>query len=222
MDKLFLIHYGEIGLKGENREFFERKLQAGLQRALAPWPGVSVERKHGRLYVSGLPEPEQARARLQRVFGVVAVSPALRLPLDLQAIREGAKALMVEAVGGAGPVTFKVHARRVNKGFTPDSMELQRLLGADLLREIPSLQVDVHQPRLTLRVEIREHAYLYCHSYPGPGGLPLGSSGKGVLLLSGGIDSPVAGWMAMRRGLEIECLHFHTPPFTGPRAVDKV
>jgi len=224
MEKLFLIHYGEIGLKGENREFFERKLQAGLQRALASWPGVSVERRHGRLYILHLPDPERALNRLKRVFGVVAISPALRVPLDLDAIRQAARQLMTEAVGEVStlPLTFKVQARRANKGFQPDSMELQRLLGADLLANVPGLKVDVREPAVTLEVEIRENAYLYSRSVPGPGGLPLGSSGKALLLLSGGIDSPVAGWMAMRRGLEVECVHFYTPPFTGPRSVEKV
>lgn len=236
MDRLFLIHYGEIGLKGENREFFERKLQAGLQRAVASWPGASVERRHGRLYVMNTPDPEQALSRLQRVFGVVAVSPAVRAPLDLEQIRAAARQLVSEAAAAAAtgatahataegtvrPLTFKVKARRTNKGFQPDSMGLQRLLGADLLASVPGLKVDVHEPALTLQVEIRENAYLYCRSVPGPGGLPLGSSGKALLLLSGGIDSPVAGWMAMRRGLEVECVHFYTPPFTGPRSVEKV
>jgi len=224
VDRLFLIHYGEIGLKGENREFFERKLQAGLQRALAPWKGVSVERRHGRLYILNAPDPDAALRRLQRVFGVVAVSPAVRVPLDLEAIQEAATRLLEEARADAPavPLTFKVKARRTNKAFHPDSMELGRVLGAHLLRTVPDLRVDVHDPAVTLEVEIRENAYLYYRSVPGPGGLPLGASGKALLLLSGGIDSPVAGWMAMRRGLEIECVHFYTPPFTGPRSVEKV
>lgn len=224
VDRLLLIHYGEIGLKGENREFFERKLQAGLQRALAPWPGVSVERRHGRLYILNPPDPGAALKRLERVFGVVAISPAVRVPLDLEAIAEAARHLMQDAAASASalPLTFKVKARRANKGFRPDSMELQRLLGADLLRTVPGLKVDVHEPEVILEVEIRENAYLYGRSIAGPGGLPLGASGKALLLLSGGIDSPVAGWMGMRRGLEMECVHFYTPPFTGPRSVEKV
>ncbi len=234
MRRLVLLRYGEIGLKGKNRPEFERRLLEQARRALRGLEGVHVERLHGRLLVSGLSDDVSQRVmeRLGRVFGIVSFSPVWEVPLDLAAIQEASAAAVREALARprpgfpagaeAPPVTFKVDARRANKAFPHDSLELNRLVGAHVLRAVPGLKVDVHRPEITLSLEVRDFAYIYTVTLPGPGGLPVGTSGRAHLLLSGGIDSPVAGWMAMKRGLELEAVHFHSPPFTSERARDKV
>ncbi len=229
-----LVRYGEIGLKGANRPAFERVLLKRVQRALAGLDEVRVDRRHGRLIVrlaaaAGRPgEPdgdgtlaEEVCQRLARVFGVVSASPAAETGLDLAEIEAAAAEALRSAAGGR-PATFKVEARRANKGFPLDSQALARHLGAHLLRAVPGVTVDVHRPQVTVSVEVREAAYVYTRTVAGPGGLPVGSSGRAVLLLSGGIDSPVAGWMAMKRGLELAAAHFHSPPFTSERSRQKV
>lgn len=235
--RLILVRYGEIGLKGKNRPDFERRLLQRVRQALRGLPGLEATRLHGRILVGGRAGDaadralEEAMERLGRVFGIVSFSPAWEVPLDMEAIAEAAaQAVRVAAErlrpglppgAGAGP-TFKVDARRANKAFPLDSLEINRLVGAHVLRSVPGLKVDVHRPDLTLAVEVRDSAYIYTESIPGPGGLPVGTSGLAHLLLSGGIDSPVAGWMAMKRGLELEAVHFHSPPFTSERARAKV
>ncbi len=251
-ERLILVRFGEIALKGGNRPAFEKRLAARIRQAVAPL-GARVAAAYGRFLVRGGGDPAEALRRLARVFGIVSMSPALVAPLDLESIREAALLALREALAagpggravrpaspgiihpaspgivhpaspGAGPAaTFKVESRRANKGFPLDSMALNQALGAHLLEHQPGLRVDVHRPDVTVHVEVRdEAAYVYTAVLPGPGGLPAGSGGRAALLLSGGIDSPVAAWMAMKRGLELEAVHFHSPPFTGARAVDKV
>lgn len=162
--------------------------------------------------------------KLARVPGVVAVSPAVRVENDLSEIKEAAVAVSHEAASKkAPPVTFKVDARRPDKTFPVTSPELNRALGDEILRRCPELSVDVHRPAFTLKVEVRDTGtYLYWDEVQGPGGLPLGTSGRGILLLSGGIDSPVAGYMAMKRGVSVDALHFWSYPITSERSRDKV
>lgn len=224
-----MIRYGEIALKGGNRPAFERQLLHQVERVLRAMPGVRAWRGEGRILVEGGDDMTAARERLARVFGVVSLSPALRVPLAWEAVEEAACRLMEEwlAMGAGAPAsgapTFKVEARRAYKAFPYDSPEINRRLGAALLNRFPVLKVDVHQPQVTVQVEVRsEGAYVFAAVLPGPGGLPVGSAGRGHLLLSGGIDSPVAGWLAMKRGVALECVHFHSPPFTSERAFDKV
>jgi thiamine biosynthesis protein ThiI len=225
---VLLIKFGEIGLKGGNRRFFERLLIDRLKGALADLPGGVpwIQRVSGRflLDLSAIP-PAEAIRRLSRVFGVVELSPALQVEADLdalatacaEALREALHEFPVDRV-----VRFRVAARRADKRFPVNSMELNQVLGAHLLRSEPRLKVDLHCPEIVVEVEVREEgAYAYARSYRGPGGLPVGSSGKAVLLLSGGIDSPVAGWMSLKRGLELEAVHFHSFPFTSERAQEK-
>lgn len=227
--RVILVRYGEISLKGGNRRSFEDLLLARVRRALAPFPGAAGERRHGRLLVTAREQdwPGVTRA-LGRVFGVVSFSPALEVARDFEEIQAAALVVLDEAVRdrpGAGPaasVSFKVDSRRAEKSFPHTSPEISRLLGAYLLASRAGLRVDVHHPDVTVNVEVRERAYVFSESVPGPGGLPVGSAGKVHLLLSGGIDSPVAGWMAMKRGAALEAVHFHSPPFTGDRSREKV
>lgn len=224
---VILVRYGEIGLKGENRPAFENLLVRRVREALRGLAGLAVTKRPGRLLVSvgeGAPGAwvvDAAGDRLARVFGIVSFSPAAETGLDPAEIEAAAVEALRRAAGG-GEATFKVEARRANKAFPMDSPTLARHLGGRLLQAVPGLRVDVHQPRITVNVEVRDHAYVFTRVLPGPGGLPVGASGRAALLLSGGIDSPVAGWMAMKRGLELDAVHFHSPPFTSERSREKV
>ncbi len=220
---LYLIRYGEIALKGKNRYFFENTLLKNIKRALGDLE-VKVTREHTRVYTRVIhPEDaEEVRKRLQKVIGVVSLSPVRTAPLSLEEIQKRALQLIKEEVAGHH-FTFKVETRRPNKNFPHTSPEINREVGAFILKNTEGASVDVHNPGTELFVEIREkEAYLYLDSYAGPGGLPVGVSGKGLLLLSGGIDSPVAGWLTMKRGLEIDAVHYHSYPFTSERAKEKV
>ena len=223
MEQLLLVRYGEIGLKGRNRHVFEERLADNMRAALGDVVGAKVSREYGRVFVR-LPDEaalEEATARLQRVFGIVAVNPALRVPLELEAIQQAAAALV--RADGDPRRTFRVSARRAYKQFPHTSQELNQLVGAYVLRSVPNLSARMTEPDVTVTVEVREHAaYVYVDQVDGPGGLPVGASSRALLLLSGGIDSPVAGWMAMKRGIKVHALHFHSPPFTSERAKEKV
>lgn len=224
----YLIRYGEIGLKGKNRPQFERRLMDNIKRALNKVGPARVERVYGRLVVESEAESGRVLDRLSKVFGIVGISPVIRLPLDEEAICAGALEALRDAAGrlqppAGAPLTFKVEARRSNKAFPRTSPELNGLVGGYLLKNFPGLKVDVHHPLIRVGVEIREkNAFVYSNEVPGAGGLPVGATGKGLLLISGGIDSPVAGWMAMKRGIEIEAAHFYSFPFTGEKSLEKV
>ena len=217
-----LIRLGEITVKGRNRNRFETEMLKQVQHALRAFPGLTFIRTYGRLYIALGNEPyEQVADRLKDVFGISSFSPVKRVEPELQAIREGALAVMRSHP--PRKMTFKVKVSRRWKGFPHDTMAMNHLVGAHVLRNMPNITVDVRQPDIELNVEIQEqHAYIYCEVVPGAGGFPYGSNGKAVALLSGGIDSPVAVWMAMRKGLEIEAIHFHSYPFTSKEAQDKV
>lgn len=224
---VLLIRYGEIGLKGKNRPQFEAALAKQLRNALRPWPQLNVERHHGRFTVA-IPDefPEDKDVELldavRSVFGIVSVSPAFRFPPVVESLQCVALAAYRSALMSPdAPSSFKVDSRRSNKSFVWNSMEINRRLGAYLLKEGPPLPVDVRNPDLTVSVEVADEIYVYVDVLRGPGGLPVGSSGRAALLLSGGIDSPVAGWLAMKRGLEIDCIHFHSFPYTSERARQK-
>jgi thiamine biosynthesis protein ThiI len=216
-----LIRYGEIALKGKNRRFFEDFLLQNLKQTVRG-SAAQIVRLRGR-FLAIAPEKERDKiiSRLSRVFGVVSLSAVQPAALELPAIQAAAAAL-VQDLAPEAPLTFKVEARRSNKSFPLTSPEINRLVGAYILEMIPHLRVDVHNPALRLSIEIgQEEAFLYHDRHSGPGGLPVGVTGKGLLLLSGGIDSPVAGWMAMKRGLAVEAVHFHSFPFTGRRSQEK-
>ena len=221
--EVLLVRWGEIFLKGDNRGFFERALVDRVQRAVAALPGARVERTHGRLVVwPGDGGARRAVRALERVFGVVSVSPARVVARELDAIYAAAvEVARAEAPKHARP-TFKVESRRSDKRFPTGSMEVSRLVGAAVVGAL-ALPVDVHAPAFTIGVEIGyDHAFVFAEIVPGPGGLPVGVTGRVELLLSGGIDSPVAGWLMMKRGCALGATYFHSFPYTGEKTQDKV
>ena len=186
-------------------------------------PGSSVYESWHRIYVECRDADAAAAAEvLRQTFGLVSYCEAVRAPKEMPAISDAAASLAASFAAAGLGTRFKVEVRRAGKGFPLNSYQVACELGDRILRDVPGLRVDVHEPDWVLAVEIREGAYLYGPESPGPGGLPVGCSGKGVLLLSGGIDSPVAGWMMAKRGLGIEAVYFHTPPFTSAEAKEKV
>lgn len=225
MFKAFLIKYGEIGIKGKNRHLFEDALMKQIRHALRPVEGeFKVRKEQGRIFVDAesLFDFEEVIEALQRVFGIVGICPMI------QTEDKGFDALGITvtdylgSVYGEKEMTFKVNARRARKNYPMTSMELNCDLGGRILEAFPNFRVDVHQPEVLLNVEIREKIYIYSQVIPGPGGMPVGTNGKAMLLLSGGIDSPVAGYMIAKRGVKLDAVYFHAPPYTSERAKQKV
>lgn len=212
--KLYLLKYGEITLKGKNRHFFERKLLNNIKQALKGLH-YEIEFYPGRIYVRS---DEEVLKPLKQVLGLVGICEADVAELSMDALKEKA----VEVMKDLPVKTFKVVTKRTNKKFPMQSPEISSELGAHLLKSLNHLQVDVHEPDLYLEVEIREEIYLYTHCEKGLGGLPYGSAGKSVHLMSGGIDSPVAFFQMARRGVTVVPLHFHSMPLTSQRSLEKV
>ncbi len=218
MRKLLLVRFGEIHLKGLNRPYFLKKLVAHIRRAV---DGLADEvwLSDSRVFV-GAAEGDLAECarRVTRVFGVHSVSPAVEMDKEnFDAICEVAVALMRPFSG-----SFKVAARRSDKRYPMTSPQINGALGGYVLNQLPQLMVDVHAPQHQLDIEIRENAYLYVERIPAVGGMPLGTNGKACLMLSGGIDSPVAGFMVAKRGVDLCCVHYHSFPYTSERARQKV
>ena len=217
MDNLLLIRYGEIYLKGLNRPYFLRALLARVKEAVRPLGG-QVWLKDARLFVQGVSDMDACIQRVTKVFGVHSVCPAVRLPkADFEQVCAQAAEMMRGMTG-----TFKVDARRSDKRYPLDSPEINAKMGGYILRNVPGLKVDVHHPDHVMNVEIRDQAYLYVKVIPAAGGMPVGTGGKAALLLSGGIDSPVAGYMIAKRGVELCAVHFYSFPYTSERAKEKV
>ncbi|RBP46630.1 tRNA uracil 4-sulfurtransferase ThiI [Garciella nitratireducens] len=220
MEKVILVRYGEISLKGLNRSYFMNQLYRNMKAALAEYEEVHIEQIQGRYLVKCLKEDiEQVVQSLTRVFGIVSVSPAFQLENDLYKIKKMALDLIKKQ---EWIKTFKVETKRANKNFPLTSPEISKEIGAHILTHTNHLKVDVHHPDIKIYVEIRDKAYVYHEIIPGVGGLPVGSNGKAALLISGGIDSPVAGYMTAKRGVELIAVHFHSFPFTSDRAKEKV
>ena len=221
----FLIKYGEIGIKGKNRYMFEDALVRQIRYALKGVDGeFCVHKCHGRVYVdaNGEYDFEETVESLQKVFGIVGICPVVRTEVkELEELKKDVVSYVRE-VYPEGDQTFKVEARRANKRYPQNSMEINCALGEAVLEAFPGMKVDVHDPDVRLNVEIREEVYIYSRIIPGPGGMPVGTNGSAMLLLSGGIDSPVAGYMIAKRGVEIEAVYFHAPPYTSERAKEKV
>ena len=217
-----LIRYGEISTKGKNRLFFVNKLRENVQYVLQDFPGIAVRANRDRMFIHLNGNPwEPVAERLKKVFGIASFSPVLRVKKDLDAVLNEAVRIFrdLETDGK----TFKVNAKRSDKTFAYTSDEMNQRLGAHLLEHFPGLKVDVRHPDYELLVEIRKNGiFLTCEKIRGAGGLPAASAGKAMLMLSGGIDSPVAAYMAMKRGLEVEAVHFFSPPYTSERARQKV
>ncbi|ULT55966.1 tRNA 4-thiouridine(8) synthase ThiI [Neobacillus drentensis] len=217
-----LIRYGEISTKGRNRHKFVEKLRKSVKLALASFPTSKIEASRDRMYVLLNGENgTEIMEKLKHIFGIQSFSPAIKVERNVEALKDSA----LEFVRGKykDGQTFKVTPKRSDKTFELNTDGINRTIGGYLLQNIPGLRVDVKNPDLNLRIEVREDAiYLSCENIPGAGGMPIGSNGKAMLMLSGGIDSPVAGYMAMKRGLEIEAVHFFSPPYTSERAKEKV
>ena len=225
MFKAFLIKYAEIGIKGNNRYMFEDALIRQMEYVLKDVEGTfRVTKEQGRIYVQteGAFDYEETLDALKRVFGIAFICPVVICE------DEGFEKLaqdVVEYVDHVYPDkdrTFKMHVRRAKKTYPGTSMELNAELGGRILEAYPQMKVDVHDPQTLITVEIREKIYIYSESIPGPGGMPIGTNGKAMLLLSGGIDSPVAGYMIAKRGVKIDAVYFHAPPYTSERAKQKV
>lgn len=225
MFKAFLIKYGEIGIKGKNRYLFEDALVKQIRHALKEVEGeFLVHKEQGRIYVDCLSafDFEETVEALQRVFGIVGICPVVKID------DEGFDSLASDVIDYVTQVhpgnnqSFKVNARRARKNYPMTSMELNCDLGERILEAFDGMKVDVHKPEILLNVEIREKIYIYSRIIPGPGGMPVGTNGKAMLLLSGGIDSPVAGYMISKRGVKIDAVYFHAPPYTSERAKQKV
>ena len=221
----FLIKYAEIGVKGKNRYLFEDMLVRQMKYALKKCEGRFVIRKsQGRIFAEAQGEFDfdEAVERLRRVFGISGICPVVYVEDEgFGKLKERILAY-VDEVYPDKHRTFKVNARRARKDYPIESMEINALLGEAILKAYPEMSVDVHKPDIMLNVEIREKIYIYSEIIPGPGGMPVGSGGKAMLLLSGGIDSPVAGYMIAKRGVKLDAVYFHAPPYTSERAKQKV
>ncbi len=221
----FLIKYAEIGVKGRNRYLFEDALVQQIKYALKKCDGdYTVRKTDGRIYVDAVTDfdYDETVAALKRVFGISGICPMIYVE------DEGFEKLGQDVVAYIGRVypdrhrSFKVSARRARKNYPLNSMEMNAELGGLILDAYPEMHVDVHKPDILLNVEVRDKIYIYSETIPGPGGMPVGTGGKAMLLLSGGIDSPVAGWMIAKRGVKIDAVYFHAPPYTSERAKQKV
>ncbi|MCD8020235.1 MAG: tRNA 4-thiouridine(8) synthase ThiI [Clostridiales bacterium] len=224
--KSFLIKYAEIGVKGKNRYRFEDALITQMKYALAPVGEFEIRKESGRIFADALEEYDYDEAvdALRRVFGISGICPiVVEEEKDFDHIQKVVCDYVEERYEDL-TFTFKVQVRRADKRYPMKSMEVAALLGEKLLErfEPQGLHVDVHQPDVMLTVEIRDMVYIYSDEIPGPGGMPVGTGGKAMLLLSGGIDSPVAGYMISKRGVRIEATYFHAPPYTSERAKQKV
>ena len=217
MREILLVRYGEVFLKGQNRPFFLRKLVDHVKFAVRE-QGGRVWLSDGRIYVSDYADHDECILRICRVFGVHSVSPAIEMEKDdFKAVCAQAAKMMQEKTG-----TFKVLARRSDKRYPLDSPAIMREAGGYILEHVPHLSVDVNNPDHEITIEIRDHAYLSVDRAMAVSGMPMGTNGKACLLLSGGIDSPVAGFMIAKRGVELCCVHYHSFPYTSERAKEKV
>ena len=225
MYKAFLIKYAEIAIKGKNRYLFEDALVHNISYQLKNVDGTfHVRKENGRIYVEteGEYDYDETVTALQRVFGIVGICPVILVD------DEGFDRLAEEVIRHVDETypdknfTFKVNARRARKNYPMNSMEINAAIGEKLLEAFPEMKVDVHHPQVLVNIEIRPMINIYSIELPGPGGMPLGTAGKAMLLLSGGIDSPVAGYMISKRGVTIDATYFHAPPYTSERAKQKV
>lgn len=220
----FLIKYGEIAIKGKNRYMFEDALMRQIRFAMKPVGEFEVRKESGRMFVEGRGDfdYDEAVEALQKIFGIVGICPMIiEETKDIDHLRK----TVLNFIDEQYPVkdfTFKVHARRGDKQFPMNSMELNMDIGEKILEAFDGVRVDVHHPDVMVNIEVRKYIYIYSQEIKGPGGMPVGTNGKAMLLLSGGIDSPVAGYMIAKRGVRIDATYFHAPPYTSERAKQKV
>lgn len=227
-----IVKYGEIGIKGKNRYIFENKLIKNIKNMLKPIDKFNVYKEYGRVYVDlGDYEYDEVCEEVKKVFGVVGVCPAVKVLRNneedveaaYQKLKETALLVLEEKIE-AGAKTFKVESRRGDKSFRLTSQDMSIDIGGYLLSNVgDKIKVDINKPEVKIKCELRENnVVVYSDTVPGYGGLPIGTNGKAMSLLSGGIDSPVATWMVAKRGMEVEAVHFHTYPFTSEKSQEKV
>lgn len=222
---ILIVRCGEVALKGMNKPYFERMLVDRIRKNLKEFHGVDVRRQEGLIFVRAdkTLDIQAIIKQVSKVFGVASISQAVEAPSELDSIGAEAVKYMLNLIREKGVKTFKVEAKRADKNFPVKSPEIGRIIGAKVLIGCKVLKVDVHEPDVLLHVDVRsDRTYIYDAKIQGFGGLPLGTNGKGMVLLSGGIDSPVAAWMMAKRGMLIEAVHFHSYPYTSPRAQEKV
>lgn len=231
---VLIVRYGEVALKGNNKPYFEKMLIARIRRLLKQFSGVNVYRHEGLIYIKydTSNDTDKLIKKTSQIFGVDTISPAKEIIFGegpntpeeiLSLLGDAAIAYMKNLIDTEGVQTFKVHAKRADKSFKIKSPDISRKIGAAVLKGCGVLKVDVHSPDVMLHIDVRKKvAYIYHEKIKGFGGLPLGTNGKGMILLSGGIDSPVAAFMMAKRGMMIEAVHFHSYPYTSERALEKV
>lgn len=222
---IYIVRCGEIALKGMNKPYFEKTLVERIKKNLKGLTRIEVKRQEGLIFIRSDKSysTEEIIKSVSRVFGVASISPVMEAPSDLDKIGEAAIGFMKKQIEERRIKTFKVEAKRADKAFPVKSPEIARIIGAKVLIGCRVLKVDVHNPDCRLFVDLRkDRTYIYDEKISGFGGLPLGTNGKGMVLLSGGIDSPVAAWMMAKRGMVLEAVHFHSYPYTSPRAQQKV
>lgn len=222
---IYIVRCGEVALKGMNKPYFEKTLVERIRKKLKDMDGVEVSRREGLIFIRSdkKHDTESIVKNVSRVFGVASISPAVEAESELNKIGEASVEFMKKQIKERGVKTFKVEAKRADKEFPVKSPEIAKRIGAKVLIGCKVLKVDVHDPECRLFIDLRkDRTYIYDEKVSGFGGLPLGTNGKGMVLLSGGIDSPVAAWMMAKRGMLLEAIHFHSYPYTSPRAQQKV
>lgn len=224
MREVILVRYGEIILKGLNRPVFEAQLVKNIRKVIHTLGKARITRSQGRVYVEpAVPDYDidSAIEKIRKVLGVISLSRVFKIASDMDEIRRTALRV-AQAEYSSGKKTFRIETKRGNKAFGLNSLEVSADVGGYVIKNIPDLKVNLTKPEFTVHIEVRESSYVYSAIIPAYGGMPVGTNGKAVLLLSGGIDSPVAGWMIAKRGVELEAVHFSSPPYTGDRAKEKV
>ncbi|MCF6462622.1 tRNA 4-thiouridine(8) synthase ThiI [Clostridium sp. Cult1] len=223
LDRVLSISLGEIALKGKNRKYFEDKLISRMRRAIKGLDYSKIYKEQGKIYIETSEENfDTMIKKLKKVFGLVYISPCIRVEKSMEEIEKAIITIMEEKQLKDPVKTFKVKTNRVDKNFPLKSPEISKMLGGVILKNVEGLKVDIHNPDTYVFIDIKQNAYIYTERIEGQGGLPVGTNGKGLLLLSGGIDSPVAGFLMAKRGVELSGIHFHSYPFTSERAEEKV
>lgn len=221
MDKIISVSFGELVLKGANRRVFVNRAIKKIKKSISSFNYKSLYMEQGKVYIEADETLfDEMIAAIQKVFGLIYISPCIRTNKDIDSINTALSEEMKQYKDMEK--SFKVHTNRVDKSFKPISPELNKKFGAHILKNFDNFRVDVHSPDIDVFVDIKEHAYIYTKRFEGLGGLPMGSSGRGLVLFSGGIDSPVAAFSMAKRGVEISALHFHSYPYTGERSLEKV
>jgi len=221
--KTLIVKYGELALKGNNRGFFEGKLIKNINNNLSDLDEIRIRKEYGRIYIEfDKYSFDEIINRVKNIFGIVGLAKSIKIENSLDEMKKAADILTEKALEDYGYKTFKVETNRANKNFEMQSPQISSAVGGYIFNKYEDLGVDVHNPELVIDIEVRKESYVYINEIKGQGGLPYGTGGKGMLLLSGGIDSPVAGWMMAKRGVILEAVHFHSYPFTSKRATEKV